>query len=65
MGEQSFPINIMAWNADATRMPFRMHSQYLRSLFLNNDLAEGQFEAGPRTRLRYFCGGRSRNRARA
>ncbi|MGA2793712.1 MAG: poly-beta-hydroxybutyrate polymerase, partial [Roseiarcus sp.] len=44
MGEPSFPIDIMAWNADATRMPFRMHSQYLRSLFLNNDLAEGRFE---------------------
>ena len=48
MGEQSFPIDIMAWNADATRMPFRMHSQYLRSLFLNNDLAEGRFEVAGR-----------------
>jgi polyhydroxyalkanoate synthase len=48
MGEQSFPIDLMAWNADATRMPFRMHSQYLRSLFLNNDLAEGRFEVAGR-----------------
>ena len=48
MGEPSFPIDIMAWNADATRMPFRMHSQYLRSLFLNNDLAEGRFEVAGR-----------------
>ena len=48
MGETSFPIDIMAWNADATRMPFRMHSQYLRSLFLNNDLAEGRFEVAGR-----------------
>jgi polyhydroxyalkanoate synthase len=48
MGEQSFPIDIMAWNADATRMPFRMHSQYLRSLFLNNDLAEGRFKVSGR-----------------
>ena len=48
MGEPSFPIDIMAWNADATRMPYRMHSQYLRSLFLNNDLAEGRFEVAGR-----------------
>jgi polyhydroxyalkanoate synthase len=48
MGEPSAAIDIMAWNADATRMPFRMHSQYLRSLFLNNELAEGRFEVGGR-----------------
>jgi polyhydroxyalkanoate synthase subunit PhaC len=48
MGEQSFPIDIMAWNADATRMPYRMHSQYLRSLFLKNDLAEGRLKVGGR-----------------
>jgi polyhydroxyalkanoate synthase len=49
MGQRSTPIDIMAWNADATRMPYRMHSEYLRSLFLNNDLAEGRFKvnAGP------------------
>jgi polyhydroxyalkanoate synthase len=43
MGGRSIPIDIMAWNADATRMPYRMHSEYLRSLFLDNDLAEGRF----------------------
>ena len=48
MGEPSFPIDIMAWNADATRMPFRMHSQYLRSLFLKNELAEGRFKVDGR-----------------
>ncbi len=48
MGERSTPIDIMAWNADATRMPYRMHSEYLRSLFLNNDLAEGRFKVDGR-----------------
>jgi polyhydroxyalkanoate synthase len=36
----------MVWNADGTRMPFAMHSEYLRKLFLRNDLAEGRFVAG-------------------
>jgi len=43
------PMNdLMAWNADATRMPYRMHSEYLRRLLLNNDLAEGHFEVDGR-----------------
>ncbi|MCP4616984.1 MAG: alpha/beta fold hydrolase [Bradyrhizobium sp.] len=43
MGERSQPNHLMSWNADATRMPYRMHSDYLRQLFLNDELAEGRY----------------------
>ncbi|PEQ14028.1 poly-beta-hydroxybutyrate polymerase [Novosphingobium sp. PC22D] len=48
MGEREPMSDLMAWNADSTRMPFAMHSEYLRSLFLNDDLAEGRFRVDGR-----------------
>lgn len=48
MGEREPMSDLMAWNADATRMPYRMHSEYLRRLYLGNDLAEGRFLVGGR-----------------
>ena len=48
LGKREPMTDLMAWNSDSTRMPWRMHSEYLRRLFLNNDLAEGRFLAGGR-----------------
>ncbi|TCO80352.1 polyhydroxyalkanoate synthase [Plasticicumulans lactativorans] len=43
LGERT-PLNeLMAWNADPTRMPYKMHKEYLHSLFLDNALANGHY----------------------
>ena len=52
MGEAPPAFDLLAWNADSTRMPAAMHSFYLRSLYLRNELSAGQLElAGQRLSL--------------
>lgn len=44
MGEDPPAFDLLAWNADSTRMPANMHSFYLRSCYLENQLARGVME---------------------
>ena len=48
-GERTGLNDLMAWNADGTRMAYRMHTDYLHQLYLNNDLAEGRYVANGET----------------
>ncbi len=67
LGKRMPMIDLMAWNADATRMPYRMHSQYLEHLFLNNELAAGRLYVDGRAiaisdiRTPIFCVGATRD----
>ena len=42
-GERGSMNDLMAWNADGTRMPCRMHGEYLTRLYLNNELATASY----------------------
>ncbi|MDQ3932652.1 MAG: poly-beta-hydroxybutyrate polymerase, partial [Actinomycetota bacterium] len=42
MGEDPPAFDILAWNADSTRLPENMHAFYLRSCYVRNELAADQ-----------------------
>jgi polyhydroxyalkanoate synthase len=44
LGNKPPAFDLLVWNKDSTRMPAKMHSQYLRSCYLRNDFALGEFE---------------------
>ncbi|WP_083275763.1 PHA/PHB synthase family protein [Pseudonocardia sp. HH130630-07] len=52
LGEDPKPFDMLSWNADSTRMPAAMQTEYLRTLYLENQFAEGKLElAGERLDL--------------
>ncbi|MFO1128020.1 MAG: alpha/beta fold hydrolase [Rhodospirillales bacterium] len=48
LGQREPMFDLMAWNADGTRMPYRQHSELLRRLYRDNELFEGKYPVGGR-----------------
>ena len=44
LGKKPPAFDLLVWNKDSTRMPAKMHSRYLRSCYLHNEFARGEFE---------------------
>ena len=38
LGKEPFPFDLLYWNSDSTRMPYAMHSFYLRKFYQENQL---------------------------
>ena len=48
LGQREPMFDLMAWNADGTRMPYRQHSELLRRLYRDNELFDGKYPVGGR-----------------
>ncbi len=46
MGKSPPAFDLLFWNADQTRMPKKLHMDYLRSMYGQNKLARGEFVIG-------------------
>ena len=44
LGKDRSHNDLMAWNEDGTRMPYKMHTEYLRNCYMENNLAEARYE---------------------
>lgn len=42
LGREPFPFDLLFWNSDATRIPQKLHSFYLRQMYMHNNLAKGR-----------------------
>jgi len=40
LGKEPFPFDLLYWNSDSTRMPAKMHSTYLRTMYLKNEFKD-------------------------
>jgi len=49
LGQREPIFDLMAWNADGTRMPYRQHSELLRRLYLDNELFQGKYQVEGRS----------------
>jgi len=48
LGKKPPAFDLLVWNKDSTRMPAKMHSEYLRACYLKNKFARGEFEVDGR-----------------
>ena len=50
LGKDPFPFDLLYWNSDSTRMPAKMHSFYLRNMYLKNLLGVPAESSSPASR---------------